>query len=77
MSAAGKLERIAEIESRARKLARSGEHRSYLTIRTVLNGAYPQEARFVFRNKWQQHELDRLCEHAALQAAAQKIPYPA
>jgi hypothetical protein len=72
MSIAGKTERIAKIELRARELARSGQHKSHLTIRLVLMNLYP-EARSVFRNKWQQYEIDRLCEHAALRAAEKKI----
>jgi hypothetical protein len=47
-----------------------------VTIREALINLCP-EARFVFRNKWQQQELDRLCEHAAPRAAVQKNGVPA
>jgi hypothetical protein len=57
-------ERVARIETKARLLARSGNHRGFSSIKTaLLVEGYP-EADKVFANRWTQFELDRLCQQA-------------
>jgi hypothetical protein len=56
--------RRAYLESEARSLARSGNHRNFRTIETLLIvGGYP-EARKLCANRWTQGELDRICQQA-------------
>ena len=60
----GKLDRRARIESEARRLARSGEYRSFRSIYLALVARGFEEAAKVFANRWTCSELDRLCEQA-------------
>lgn len=57
-------ERVARIETKARTLARSGNHHSFSSIRNALLAEGHPEALKVFANRWTQHELDRLCQQA-------------
>jgi hypothetical protein len=64
---AGLGEERARIESEARRLARSGEHSGWWSIKTALLA----QCRFtqvpsVFNNLWTCSELDRLCHEAQL-----------
>jgi hypothetical protein len=66
-------ERFARIETEARKLARSGQHRWSHSIEMALLARGYRDAPRVFANRWTQCELDRLCEqatHARVGAAA-------
>ncbi len=60
----GFYERLAHIETEARKLARSGQHRSYRSIEMALLGQGYREAIKVFANRWTQSELDRICQQS-------------
>ena len=60
----GYIERIAQIESEARKLARSGRHVGFASIQLVLLARGYRDTAKVFANRWTQSELDRLCENA-------------
>jgi hypothetical protein len=62
-------ERLAQIETEARVLARSGKYRSFVTIEMVLLTRGFREARRLFANKWTQTEVDRLCEQANRRAS--------
>lgn len=56
--------RMAQIETEARSLARSGNYHDFSSIEALLIiGGYP-EARKLFANRWTQGELDRLCQQA-------------
>ena len=57
-------ERVAHIETEARKLARSGQHRSFSSIELALLSRGYREALKVFANRWTQCELDRICEQS-------------
>ena len=65
---AGVKEERARIESEARKLARSGDHNSWWSIRAALlaQGRFTQIS-YIFGNLWTCLELDRLCQKAQLQ----------
>jgi hypothetical protein len=60
----GTRERLAQIETEARVLARSGKYLSSRSIQRVLLTQGFCEAHKVFANLWTQSELDRLCEQA-------------
>ena len=62
--ARGFHERLAHIETEARKLARTGQHRSYRSIEMALLGEGYREALKVFANRWTQCELDRICQQS-------------
>jgi hypothetical protein len=53
---------IAQIETEARKLARSGDHRSFRSIQAALLARGLPKVPKVFANRWTCTELDRLCE---------------
>jgi hypothetical protein len=57
-------ERFACIETEARKLARSGQHRGSHSIEMALLARGYRDAPKIFANRWTQYELDRLCEQA-------------
>jgi hypothetical protein len=57
-------ERLARIETEARTLARSGNYRSFISIKMMLLASGYSEAHKVFANRWTQFELDRLCQQA-------------
>jgi hypothetical protein len=66
-------ERFDRIETEARKLARSGQHRWSSSIEMALLAQGYRDTPRVFANRWTQYELDRLCElatHARGGAAA-------
>jgi hypothetical protein len=58
-------ERFARIETEARKLAHSGQHRWSHSIEMALLARGYRDAPKVFANRWTQYELDRLYEQAA------------
>lgn len=60
----GMIERLAQIETQARILARSGRYRGASSIEIALLAEGFTEARKVFANRWSRCELDRLCEVA-------------
>jgi hypothetical protein len=60
----GFYQRLAHIETEARKLARTGQHRSYRSIEMALLGQGYREALKVFANRWTQCELDRICQQS-------------
>jgi hypothetical protein len=53
---------VAQIETEARKLARSGNHRSFRSIQAALLARGLPKVPKVFANRWTCTELDRLCE---------------
>jgi hypothetical protein len=59
-----KQERVAQIETEARKLARSGAHYNARSIETVLVAMGYPEARKLFANRWTHSEVNRLCDQA-------------
>jgi len=59
-----KVERLAQVETEARRLANSGDFQSFRTIRRELIAAGYEEARQIFRNPWTQSEINRLCDLA-------------
>jgi hypothetical protein len=69
------VERMAQVETEARKLARSGLHENYRSIEmTLLMHGY-REALKICANPWTQSELDRLCSQArpASNSAAHRV----
>jgi hypothetical protein len=55
-------ERLAQIETEARRMAQSGAYRSFRAIvERLLERGYV-EASKVFRNRWTQEEINRLCD---------------
>ena len=66
-------ERLARIETEARTLARSGNYRSFISIKMLLLARGYSEAHKIFANRWTQFELDRLCllaQDAVMRGAA-------
>jgi hypothetical protein len=60
----GTIDRIAQIETEARKMARSGQYRGSGSIQMALLARGFVEASKLFTNRWTCSELDRLCEQA-------------
>jgi hypothetical protein len=58
-------ERLAQIETAARAMARSGQYGSASSIEMALMARGIGEAHKVFSNRWTRSEFDRLCEQAA------------
>jgi hypothetical protein len=58
------LDQLAEIETEARRLARSGQYQGFGSIQTALKARGFTKAPRVFANRWTCSELDRLCERA-------------
>jgi hypothetical protein len=54
---------LAQIETEARKLARSGRYAGAIGIQWALL-AHGYDTRKVFANRWTHSELDRLCDQA-------------
>jgi hypothetical protein len=59
------------MESKSRAMARSGEHRDFITIQTALVAEGFDEAVPMFQNRWVQQELNR-CRQARDQTSAGK-----
>src|SRR5438128_2014532 len=57
-------EQRAVIETKARKLAWSGRHRSYASIRSELQSQGYEGVVKLFANEWTRSELDRICGQA-------------
>ena len=53
---------IAQIETEARRLARSGKHRGFRSIQAALLARGLPKVPKGFANRWTCTELDRLCE---------------
>jgi hypothetical protein len=62
----GLKERLARIETAARKLARSGQYAGAYAVEMALLTRGYSEAHTVFANRWSVAELDRLCDQARL-----------
>ena len=60
----GLIERIARIETEARRLAWSGQHKSFSSIEMALLMQGYEEAPKVCANPWTRSELNRLCDQA-------------
>jgi hypothetical protein len=60
----GFVERLAQIETEARRLARSGNYSSAISIELALLVQGYREASKLFANPWTQCEIERLCEQA-------------
>ena len=58
------VERVAQIETEARRLARSGVYMEYSAIRRHLQERGYTEAERIFKNRWTQAEISRLCRLA-------------
>jgi hypothetical protein len=56
----------AEIETQARKLARSGKYHGFEPIETILLAQGFKQVHKVFANRWTRFELDRLCKLAQI-----------
>jgi hypothetical protein len=59
-----RVNRLARIETEARRLARSGKYRDFTSIQAALLKQGFGEASPKFWNRWTCSELDRLCEQA-------------
>ena len=57
-------DQVAQIETEARRLARSGEYRGFRSIQAALLARGLPKVPKVFANRWTCTELDRLCEQA-------------
>jgi hypothetical protein len=66
----GMAEERARVESEARRLAHSGEHDGWWSIKLALlaQGQFTQVS-YVFKNPWTCSELDRLCQQARSRSA--------
>jgi hypothetical protein len=58
------LERRALIETSARSMAWSGEHRSFVSIKIILQRHGYEGVDKLFENQWTCSELNRICEQA-------------
>jgi hypothetical protein len=59
-------ERLAQIETEARKLAHSGTYLGFRSIQNCLVASGYAEASKLFKNRWTQTEIDRLCRMSRL-----------
>jgi len=66
------LERLAQIETAARRLARSGRYLGFKSIEAALLAQGYAEVPKVFANRWTCSELDRLCEQARRASAGER-----
>jgi hypothetical protein len=57
-----KRDTLAKIETEARALARSGHYRGFRAVQHQLIVSGYSEAEQLFQNRWQQVEIDRICE---------------
>jgi hypothetical protein len=66
MKKSGKRNRIAWLESEARKFALSGHYQGFAAIQAALleRGFAEVVSSTLFQNRWTCSELDRLCERA-------------
>lgn len=55
---------IAQIETEARRLARTGTHVDHRTIKRAFLDTGYMEAERLFRNRWIMQEIDRICLNA-------------
>jgi hypothetical protein len=60
----GALDRLAQVKTEARKMARSGQYRGSGSIQMALLARGFVEASKLFTNRWTCSELDRLCKQA-------------
>jgi len=58
------VERLAQIETEARRMARSGVYMEYSAILRRLEERGYRDAHRVFKNPWTRAEIDRLCRLA-------------
>jgi hypothetical protein len=58
------LDQLSEIETEARRLARSGQYQGFGSIQMALMARGFTKVSKVFANRWTCSELDRLCERA-------------
>jgi hypothetical protein len=56
-----KYEMRTQIETYARTFARTGTYGSFRAVEHALLDAGFSEVEHLFKNKWQQREIDRLC----------------
>jgi hypothetical protein len=61
---------LARIETQVRSMARSGKYRSHVEIRNALERAGVELTAQIFKNRWSQTEIDRLCDRARSIGAA-------
>jgi hypothetical protein len=60
-----RIESLAQIETKARRLAHSGAYREFSVIRRQLEKTEDcDDLELVFRNRWTQSEINRLCDLA-------------
>lgn len=59
------LDRLAIMETVARRLARSGRHDGYYSIQYALLEQGYSEATKLIANPWTRGELDRICQQAS------------
>ena len=71
-----KAERLAEIETEARRMARSGVYWGFRAISDRLLERGYGEASKVFRNRWTQEEINRLCNMSYREAVLVELPRP-
>lgn len=65
------VERLAEIESEARRMARSGAYPGFRAIAHRLLEAGYEETPKLFKNRWTQEEISRLCYASRFSPATQ------
>jgi hypothetical protein len=58
------VERLAQIETEARRMARSGVYVEYSAIQWRLEERGFSDAHRLFKNPWTRAEIDRLCRLA-------------
>ena len=63
-------ERYAQIETEARRMAKTGIYLGYRAIASRLVDRGYAEAPKLFRNRWTQQEIDRLCYASRLEAGS-------
>jgi hypothetical protein len=73
----GLVERLAQIETEARRLARSGNYSSAVSIELALLVQGYREASKLFANPWTQSEIERLASRRFEPASAHRCPIDA
>ena len=58
------IERLARLQTEARRLARSGAYHDFVEVRRELMAGGHEDAWKIFKNLWTRSEINRLCDLA-------------
>ena len=67
---------LGQIETEARRLARNGNHASFESVKAYLVDAGYYDAEALFKNRWHQAEINRICEVSVRERCARSYAPP-